>query len=168
MKLILIYHADAHSKEDSDVSYDAERPLTELGQRQSEKIAEYLKANQLNPSPIVCSPFVRTQETATIICAAIGYVQQAIPLIILAPGCSIEDILRAALNYGDTENQWMLAVLHEPDMLAILSEILCHNKSFPWNLEPGDLFAVELEVNQGHYKTKLIHSYSVGTMETHV
>jgi len=59
-----------HGKSDWDAGAadDFSRPLSARGQRDSPRIGQLLAVNGLLPESIVCSPAVRTNETALLVC----------------------------------------------------------------------------------------------------
>jgi phosphohistidine phosphatase len=63
MKLLLIRHADAEPRENSEVP-DEERPLTEKGQAQSRALSEALQRRGVELGKLVSSPLLRARQTA--------------------------------------------------------------------------------------------------------
>ena len=59
--LFILRHAKSSWKDES--LPDFERPLNRRGKQASEKIARYLKHEQIVPDLILCSPAVRARET---------------------------------------------------------------------------------------------------------
>jgi phosphohistidine phosphatase SixA len=112
-------------------------------------VGKALQALGCVPNPVVTSPFVRTQETAALICRQFAEPIAPFPLIILAPGSSRDELLRAAVNYGNTALNWMLAIMHEPDVGYILSSLLMGGKTYPIPIQEGDLFALDVTIRRG-------------------
>jgi len=99
----LLRHGEA-----ADGSPDAERPLTEKGERQSRAAGEALKALGVNVDACLSSPKVRAADTAKLACEALGIEVQLEPK--LAGGPFHADELAAGL--GDD----VLMVGHDPDL----------------------------------------------------
>ncbi len=99
----LLRHGEA-----ADGSPDAERPLTEKGERQSRNAGAALKA--LGVEPVVCltSPKVRAYDTARLACEPLGAEPSHEPK--LAGGPFDPEQLAAGLEDGD-----VLLVGHDPD-----------------------------------------------------
>jgi phosphohistidine phosphatase len=98
----LLRHGDA-----ADGSPDAERPLTEKGERQSRAAGRALKALGVSVDACLASPKVRAADTAKLACEALGLEVQLEPK--LAGGPFHADELAAGL--GDD----VLLVGHDPD-----------------------------------------------------
>lgn len=100
----LLRHGDA-----ADGSPDAERPLTEKGERQSRWAGEALKRMGVNVDACLSSPKVRAADTARLACKPLGVEVQLEPR--LAGGPFHAEELAAGL--GD-----VLLVGHDPDFSA--------------------------------------------------
>jgi len=98
----LLRHGEA-----ADGSPDAERPLTEKGERQSRAAGEALKALGVELDACLSSPKVRAADTAKLACEALGVDVQLEPK--LAGGPFQADELAAGL--GDN----VMLVGHDPD-----------------------------------------------------
>jgi phosphohistidine phosphatase len=100
--LWLLRHGDA-----ADGSPDAERPLTEKGERQSRAAGRALAALGVQLDACLTSPKVRAADTAKLACEALGIEPQHEPK--LAGGPFDAEALAAGL--GDN----VLLVGHDPD-----------------------------------------------------
>jgi phosphohistidine phosphatase len=100
--LWLLRHGDA-----ADGSPDAERPLTEKGERQSRAAGQALKTLGVEIDACLTSPKVRAADTARLCCEALGVDPQLEPK--LAGGPFDPEALAAGL--GDD----VLLVGHDPD-----------------------------------------------------
>ncbi len=164
MRIMLMRHADALSRAAAGAKFDADRPLSTVGREQARLVGQLIAHYGTLPTPIVCSPFVRTQETAALVNEQLPAPAQILPLTILAPGSGSDELLRAMLNYADPANNWVLAVLHEPDVSCILGAWLYPDARYPFEVHPGDLFAVSLEIGHGKCAARLLASYSPSGM----
>lgn len=162
MKIMIMRHAQALSRDESEVPYDAERPLSPTGLEQARQVGRLLNQLELVPDPVVSSPFTRTLETASVICQAFDNGQKPQPLSILAPGSGPDELLRAAVNYRQDPDGWILAVMHEPDVGFVLGLLLAGGKAFPCAVRPGDIYAVNVQPRHGQTGAELVFSFSPG------
>ncbi len=116
----LIRHGIAADAENYDT--DAERPLTEIGDRKTHKIAQKLKQLGLHFHLILTSPLLRANQTAKILQAnkLSAKVEEFSPL---APGGDINLWLQWLETWQPQENRELALVGHQPD-LANWAEIL--------------------------------------------
>jgi phosphohistidine phosphatase SixA len=153
-------NAEALSKSDSDVEFDAERTLSEKGVAQASLAGELLVGMSCIPGRIVSSPLIRSQMTGNLINDELEFDIKPIPLTLLLPGSSTDELLRAMVNYGASDSGWFLAIMHEPDISLILSNLLYDGDDCPFNVHEGDVFGLNVAVTQGAVKAKLIFSLS--------
>ena len=113
MDLILWRHADA-----ADGFPDMDRPLTDKGIKQAERMATFLRERMPHDIRILVSPARRAQQTAAAL--ARHYITE--PSI--QPNCTVEDILNAA-GWPDSA-QDVLIVGHQPVLGATLCSLLCN------------------------------------------
>jgi phosphohistidine phosphatase len=106
MDLILWRHAEAVL--DDAGGDDLERPLTAKGERQAERMAEWLNRRLAHSTRILVSPAVRCQQTAK----ALG--RKFRSAVELAPGASAEAVLHVA-RWPDAGEQ-VLLVGHQPTL----------------------------------------------------
>ena len=98
----LLRHGDA-----ADGSPDAERPLTEKGQRQSRAAGAALATLGVKPDACLTSPKVRAVETAHLACEPLGIEVQLEPKLAGGPF----DAEQLAAGLGES----VLLVGHDPD-----------------------------------------------------
>lgn len=114
MDLILWRHADA-----VDGFPDMERPLTDKGIKQAERMAGFLRNKLPRDIRILVSPAKRAQQTAMAL--SMHYITE--PSI--QPNCSVRDILKAAdWPHG---KQDVLIVGHQPVLGDTLAGLLCES-----------------------------------------
>ena len=73
-ELILLRHA--HAEQATPGQADLDRPLSAEGLAEAEAAATWLKANNLIPDRVLCSPSRRTRETMEAVLGKVGYVDQ--------------------------------------------------------------------------------------------
>src|SRR3954453_11829407 len=99
---------------------DAERPLTEKGRRQSERLGRLLETYDDAPDVFITSPKVRSAQTADIVAAALG-----LPVVVDArlAGPLDSDVLRAILA-DHPEAKRPCVVGHDPDFSRLLGDLI--------------------------------------------
>src|SRR3954468_10902877 len=126
MDLILWRHAEAVlERPDLD---DLERSLTPKGERQAQRMAEWLNQRLAHSTRILASPALRCQQTAK----CLG--KKFKTLDVLAPGRSPEALLAAAR--WPSANEPVLVVGHQPT-LGIVASMLIAEQPQPWALKKG-------------------------------
>jgi len=121
--LILWRHCEAEAGEP-----DLGRRLTPKGQKQAERMAEWLERHLPDSCHILVSPADRAQQTA-----------QALPrrfrtLPELGPGASVRAVLDAA-NWPDARES-VLIVGHQPTLGMVASYVLSGTEAY-WSIKKG-------------------------------
>lgn len=125
MDLYLIRHADAAALGELGITEDADRPLTDQGKEQVQRLAEALERLSVRPAVVLTSPLLRARQTAE---GLIAHRSDAPPQMIecqpLAPGGKRRRIARTLrdLTVGP-----VVLVGHEPD-LGQLASWLCGSR----------------------------------------
>jgi phosphohistidine phosphatase len=126
MELILWRHADAE-----DGAPDLERKLTARGRKDAERVAKWLLRNLPAGFEVVASPAARAQETAKALHSKVRTDPR------LAPGASVDDILKAAGRAGT-----VVIVGHQPDLGRAIAHLV-GGKQAEWRLKKGALWWLE-------------------------
>jgi phosphohistidine phosphatase len=126
MELILWRHADAE-----DGAPDLERSLTPKGRKDAARVAAWLSKRLPKDFRLVASPAARAQETAQALNAKIETDKR------LAPGASVDDILKAAGRGGT-----VVIVGHQPDLGQALAHLIGGQQA-EWRLKKGALWWIE-------------------------
>jgi len=106
-------HCFAATVEQSGVSYDAERPLTEEGRKHAELVADVVINNNIVPTRILYTPFLRSKNTGQIIKEKIGTDIPEQASTALLPGAGVDDLMGAVSQNCMTGKDWTLVVMHE-------------------------------------------------------
>lgn len=125
MNLYLIRHGIA--ADPAEYSTDAERPLTEVGQQKTRKVAKQLKKLGVEFDLILTSPLVRAQETADIL-RRVGLSSQVMEEQALAPGGEIKTWLSWLETWRQNGGENLALVGHQPN-LSHWAEILVWGKA---------------------------------------
>jgi len=128
MDLILWRHAEAVDGQPGD---DLARKLTSKGERQAERMAEWLNRRLAHSTRILVSPAVRCQETAK----ALG--RKFRTLEALAPGGNAEQLLEAA-RWPEASGA-VLIVGHQPTLGFAAAQALT-GVSQPWSIKKAGVW----------------------------
>jgi phosphohistidine phosphatase len=126
MDLILWRHAEAF--EMREVESDLERALTPKGERQAQRMADWLNQRLAHSTRILVSPAVRCQQTAK----ALG--KKFKTLNELAPDGNGEALLKAA-RWPDASEP-VLIVGHQPT-LGFVASYLLSDQPQAWTIKKG-------------------------------
>jgi len=118
-QLCFLRHADAGDPE-AWTRPDAERPLSDKGKRQADRLARFLESTAFRPDAILTSPKIRAEQTARPVADHLG-VGLAIEPRLGAPFDlpTLEAILHDA---GDPERP--IVVGHDPDFSDLVAELM--------------------------------------------
>ncbi len=126
MDLILWRHAEAHViKEGQD---DLERALTAKGERQAQRMADWLNQRLVQTTRVLASPAVRCQQTVR----ALDRNFKTLPA--LAPDAEVDAVLKAARWPGSAEP--VLVVGHQPT-LGSVAALLLGGQAAAWPVKKG-------------------------------
>ncbi len=148
MDLILWRHAQAQMllAEDGEsvlpfeLERDLARTLTPKGQRQAERMAEWLNQRLPDTTRVLVSPALRTQQTA----AALG--RKVRTLDALNPLASVDDLLAAARWPASRDP--VLIVGHQPT-LGLLAARLLTGQDQPWSVRKGAVWWLRSREREG-------------------
>ena len=122
MRCILFRHGIAVEWHDWN-GEDKDRPLTEEGLKKTQKIARGLLQLQVHPTQLLCSPFTRTQQTATILQQALAFSGDLQLSPELLSEASPENFV--ALLSSFSRNDTILCVGHQPHLGYAAGIMIC-------------------------------------------
>jgi len=126
MDLILWRHAEAEPERAGLA--DLDRALTSKGERQAQRMGEWLNQRIAHSTRILVSPALRCQQTAKALDKKFKTVKE------LAPDAPIEAVLNAA-RWPDSDEP-VLIVGHQPTLGLVAAHLLAdHSQS--WNMKKG-------------------------------
>jgi phosphohistidine phosphatase len=123
MDLILWRHAEAE-----DGFPDEGRKLTEKGEKQAAKMAEWLKAHLPEGARILVSPTTRTRQTAA------ALTRDGVIVKEVGPGASVAALLGAA-GWPDAKGA-AVVVGHQPALGRVAAYLLANSQE-SWNIKKG-------------------------------
>jgi phosphohistidine phosphatase len=126
MDLILWRHAETQVLRENE--NDLERGLTAKGERQAQRMAEWLNQRIAHSTRIIVSPALRTQQTAKALGKNFKTVQA------LMPDAKPEAVLKAARWPEAVEP--VLVVGHQPTLGMVASQLLA-GSALPWAIKKG-------------------------------
>jgi phosphohistidine phosphatase len=126
MDLILWRHAEAHVLREGQT--DLERALTPKGERQAQRMAEWLNQRLAHSTRILVSPALRTQQTAKALDRHFKTVQ------LLAPEASATALL--SVTRWPEANEPVLVVGHQPT-LGQVAALLLGQTAQDWVIKKG-------------------------------
>jgi phosphohistidine phosphatase len=144
MDLILWRHAEAHVLRDGQD--DLERTLTPKGERQAQRMAEWLNHRLAHSTRILVSPAVRTQQTAKALDKSFK------TLAALAPDAAPDAVLKA-VRWPDASEP-MLVIGHQPT-LGQVAALLLSGQPQDWSVKKGAVWWLRRRDREGVVDTVL-------------
>ncbi len=121
MNLYLMRHAEAVDLAEAEVDHDADRALTEKGQRQAERVGRLLKRLDVTLDLVLVSPLIRARKSAQHVLEAMNAKVEIKKLDVLEPDKSGEAIWKAIVS-EQAEN--VLVVGHLPSISNLARVLL--------------------------------------------
>ena len=146
MDLLLWRHA--HARDALPGESDMDRPLTDKGIRQAEKMAGWLKRHMPANTLILCSPAVRTVQTVQALTQAFTLCHE------IRPDSSSEALLAAS--------QWphastpVLVVSHQPFLSQAVSQVFDFPSTLTLPFRKGSLWWLRIRSVNGAIKPQLL------------
>lgn len=134
MNLILWRHAEAEDLPDAlsiSRSADLQRPLTRRGRKQAEASADWLRGHLPADYRVVCSPALRTRETAAALSGNAEILED------LAPGADVGAVL-AAIDWPQGHDHTVV-VGHQP-WIGQLASLLLAGQEIPWSVKKSGIW----------------------------
>jgi phosphohistidine phosphatase len=144
MDLILWRHAEAHVLREGQT--DLERALTPKGERQAQRMAEWLNQRLAQSTRVLVSPAVRTQQTAQ----ALGRSFKTVKT--LAPEATPTALL-SATRWPDAPEP-VLVVGHQPT-LGQVAALLLGEVAQPWVIKKGAVWWLRCREREGERQVLL-------------
>lgn len=146
MDLLLWRHADAREAREGEG--DADRPLTAKGERQAQRMAQWLNRHLPESTRVLVSPAQRTRQTAAALDRKVRLLDE------LAPDSTVEALLGAA-RWPDGKEP-VLVVGHQPT-LGLAAAYLLAGAAQPWAIRKGGVWWIRRRLREGKAET-LLHA----------
>lgn len=144
MDLILWRHAEAHPLRDGQT--DLERGLTSKGERQAQRMAEWLNQRLAESTRVLVSPALRAQQTAR----ALGRSFKTMAAV--APDQGVVELLEAA-NWPDASEP-VLIVGHQPTLGMVAAQLLT-GSDHPWAVKKAAVWWLRARQRDGFSQVTL-------------
>lgn len=138
MDLILWRHAEAF--EMREVQDDLDRALTPKGERQAQRMADWLNRHLPSSTRVLVSPARRTQQTA----AALERKSKTVPA--LAPDGTVEGLLNS-VRWPEAREP-VLVIGHQPT-LGLCAAYLLSGQPQPWSVRKGGVWWLRAREREG-------------------
>jgi phosphohistidine phosphatase len=146
MDLVLWRHAEA--REGDDGLPDLDRPLTPKGERQAQRVAQWLNRQLPESTRVLASPAMRTRQTAE----ALGRKHKVVDE--LGPLRSVTELLQVA-RWPDSRVP-VLVVGHQPT-LGLTAAYLVGGLAVPWAVRKGAVWWLRSRERDGRQDV-LVHA----------
>ncbi|HEX9615305.1 MAG TPA: phosphohistidine phosphatase SixA [Bacteroidota bacterium] len=136
MLLYFLRHGDAI---ESPYYHDSERPLSDLGKRQIQTVAQFFKLTRKQVELVLSSPLGRARETADILQQTLK-AHPTMTTEALLSGSEVRNLLNE-MNLHKSES--MLLVGHEPQLSSAISVLTGGDEHFRVEMRKASLACVE-------------------------
>ena len=135
MKIYLMRHGIANEPDGTSFEVDSQRPLTAKGRDKIKLIARTLKELDIKPNLILSSPYIRAEQTATILAKEFDRKKNLKFSDLLVPDGKPEAIIGEIVeNYLVGE---LVIVGHEPCLSLLISTLVAGRSELAINIKKG-------------------------------
>lgn len=138
MDLILWRHAEAHMLREGQA--DTQRALTAKGERQAQRMAEWLNQRLAESTRVLVSPALRAQQTVRALDRSFRTVAA------LSPEGTPDDLLAAA-RWPDS-NEPVLVIGHQPTLGFVAARLLAEAERY-WSIRKGAVWWLRHREREG-------------------
>jgi phosphohistidine phosphatase len=148
--LYLLRHAKSSWKDVTVPDFD--RPLKDRGRKAAKRIGKYLRAEKLNDPLVICSPAVRTRETADIVLKH-AHLRVEVRFEERIYEASLRTLVQLVSEIPD-EKQVVIMIGHNPGFEELLAYLTGEGRRMPTAALAKIKFDVEswkdIKEDQGH------------------
>ena len=137
MDLLLWRHA--HALDASMGQSDLDRPLSSKGEKQAKKMSDWLRSRLPKDTHILCSPALRTLQTASYMDAPYTVCED------ISPESTAQSLLKVA-GWFENEDKTLLIVGHQPCLADAVAVIFGLHKADPISFRKGSLWWIRQRV----------------------
>ncbi len=160
MYLYLIRHGIAVDLDTIDPTLhicDQDRPLTKVGRKRTEKVAEHLAISRINFDIIITSPLVRAEQTANILIE-----HQLSSRLLLCNDLAPEGTLRSWLAWWNlqsiyTQTANLALVGHEPNLSEWAELLIFGSIQHKFMLKKGGMIGLKFPAGKIEIGTAQLH-----------
>jgi phosphohistidine phosphatase len=149
--LYLVRHAWAEEHDDERWPDDAQRPLTEDGQKRFNKFLKKLADIRFAPAVIATSPLLRCRQTAEIIAKRFPSKPKIMTVDALAPNSDLEALIQWTTEREEEEMAW---VGHAPDVEHLAAKLISDG-TLSMRFRKGAVMAIRFDEQIGQGKGEL-------------
>ena len=126
MQLFIMRHGDASMI----AKTDAQRPLTEQGMEEAGLMGKWLKGLDVNIDHIVVSPYLRAQQTASVILSQLEYKPRSQTINSITPSGNAAQVHDFIDGFIETNHcQQLLMVTHMPLVSYLVADLTIDQQS---------------------------------------
>ncbi len=138
-QIILLRHA--HAEPPVSGQSDEDRPLTAGGEKEAAAAAAWLRAHAAEPDVVLCSPAVRTRETARLVLTELGGPAARLdPRVYEATPASLIQLLE---EYAEAD--CVLLVGHNPGLETLVALLTDGTSDSGRSMPPGSIAWLHLD-----------------------
>jgi phosphohistidine phosphatase len=135
MKLYLMRHGISHASDDLGVEADRQRPLTAEGRKKIILIAQALENLDIKPDLILSSPYLRAEQTATILAKEFDHDKRLTFSDLLLPTGKADAIISEIVKSYLVDE--LLIVGHEPCLSLLIGALAAVNADIAIRMKKG-------------------------------
>jgi phosphohistidine phosphatase len=144
MKLYILRHTDAATRDAKKFPDDAVRPLTKKGIKNIKKVVKFLKAAEIKPDLILTSPTLRTMDTSKGIRKGLKIAsKKVIALDALLPEGTRGQLI-TAINESYNVDALMI-VGHEPNLSMLISKLVSGDETLLIHMKKAGLCCLTID-----------------------
>jgi phosphohistidine phosphatase len=144
MNLYILRHGIAVEPGTPGYEKDADRPLTQEGERKLWQVAEAMEALELSFDLILSSPYLRARQTTEIVAAAFSARRRLEFTDSLTPGANPRKLIEL-LKHRQPPPESVLLSGHEPFLSALISLLISGDPGLSVVMKKGGLCKLTIE-----------------------
>ena len=145
MEIYLLRHGLAVERGTSSYNNDADRPLTDEGERKLQDIARAMRKMELDFDLILSSPYTRARQTAEIVAHGLKARKELEFSDSLTPDGSARELIES-LNRLRPKPESVLLVGHEPHLSGLISLLVSGNRGCQVEMKKGGLAKLDVDL----------------------
>jgi len=152
MKLFVIRHATAKSMQEAGVSFDSERPLSEVGRQEASRLGDFLRCKNIHPDLLLHSPLLRAFETAKRIEEKLHCKMESCSQ--LSTDCGVRTYLEVISEHQKIGE--LAIVGHQPTLEILILKLLNAQESYGISMKPCTMAILDVDFHHQVPKAQLL------------